>query len=367
MAGSMRSVTDVFLQALRTSHQLALRVTAYPPSGDPFDVPINDGSVTLDRTADHRGRVDLVISDPSYYPDVETDPVNIYGTELNVQRGIDYGNGSVELVSLGWYRVQSIERDQPSTSGLAVSGWDRSQQVEDERSTQPRTIGPATYVAMIQDLVNDIFPSAVFHVTADSTTGTKQVLDRERWQSIQQFAAAIGYEVFVNADGEWVIQPVPDPTTATPVWTVDAGLTGVLVSVNDTIARDNVPNGVVAVGEAADGGTPAHALVTDDDASSPTLWGGAYGHVPAFYSSPFIHNNTQATKAATALLNDHKGAGRSVSFAAAPNPALEPDDCITLTYPDGRQVQHIIDTITIPLGVSGQITADTRSLEAISG
>jgi Domain of unknown function (DUF5047) len=360
----MRSVSDQFLAAVRSSHVLATKVTAYPPGGSPVVLPpaATGSSVTLDRTAAHRGTCTVVIADPAFYPDTgDTGPLDVYGCEIHIERGIRFPNDTVELVSLGWYRVQTLERLTPNPgSGLTITGWDRSQQVADERFTSPVVSNSGLATDKIQALIAAVFPSAVFHITSSSETLAKSVLDRDRWPAIQQFAQAIGYEVYVDANGEWVIQPIPDPATATQVWTVDAGPNGVLVSVDDVVTRDGVPNGIVATGQPANGAAPVRGFVTDTDTTSPTLWGGPYGHVPFFYSSPFIRTGGQATAAAQGMLNTYKGASRSVNFNAAPNPALEPDDCILIVYPDGHSQKHVIDSLTIPLSVDGQITGQTR-------
>lgn len=360
MAWRMRPVSAAFLDALRTAHSFVTVVTVYPTTGPQFDIGIDAGQVTLDRTAQVRARCDLSLSDPSLYPVTDTSPLHVYGTEVGIQRGIRFPDDSVELVGLGRYRVQTVSRSRPGGQ-VTIQGQDRSAQVADERFTAPVTVAAGLKVDQIQDLITDVYPAAAFDVGPDLTSGDATVFDRDRWDAISQIAKSIGYEVWIDADLVWQIQPTPDPRTTPTVWLIDTGPTGVLVSSENSVTRDSVPNGVVAVGEASDGTIPVSALVTDDDPSSPTLWGGPYGRVPRFYSSPLIKTTGQATSAATALLNDVLGAFRSVNFQSVPNPAIEAGDVITIQDGDDPASNHIFDSITIGLDADGTMTGESRA------
>lgn len=361
----MRSVTPRFLDTTRQSRTMALHVDAYPADGSgPISIPVNSGSVTLDRTADVRGRLTVSISDPSLFPRLDTDTLAPYGTELLVRCGFRYPGGAEELAALGYFRVQDVTRLLPATQGVQVTGWDRSQQLADERFTQPKTVGGpgVRHIDVMQSLISEVYPDAVFSVVDDASTLPVTVLDQDRLPALHQFADAIGYEVFIDGGGTWVLRPTPDPSTAAVAWTVDSGSIGVMVSVSDKVTRDNVPNGIVAVGEPSDGSTPVRALVTDDTPGSPTLWGGPFGKVPRFYSSPFIRTALQAGNAGRAMLADSKGKNRSIDLTHVPNPALEPGDLLLVVYPDGSRVRHIIDAVEIPLAPTGQMTASTREV-----
>ena len=362
----MKAVSADFLAALRTSHAYETQVQGFLPDGSPpFDIPITDGTVTLDRTADRRARCDLTLAGPLQYPLLDTDPLAPYGVEVEVKRGVQFPDGSTELVSFGRMRVQDLDRSRPAGSAT-LTAYDRSAQVADERFTVPRKLSAANVTAQIQALIADVYPLATFNVGPDATSGAVVTFDRDRWAAIQQLAVAIGYEVYIDSELVWQIVPVPDATGDPAVWTVDTGPQGVLVSSDSSVTREGVANGVVAAGEPTSNRAPAFGLVTDDNPESPTLWGGPFGRVPRFYSSPLILTNGQAVTAAAAILRDQLGAFRSVSFQSVPNPALEPGDVLLVQDGDDPPVRYIFDSFTIGLSAGASMTGTSRAQSAVT-
>lgn len=371
----MLAVSDQFLAALRYGHAIKTVATAYPPSGAPVDLPVEDGTVTIDRTAAHRRQLQLTVA-PKYpsghalegqevYPSTTANPIAPYGTEIVVSTGIRFANEAVELAQQGIFRVEDVSRDLPG-GAVTINAWDRSRQILDARFFTPRKFTAQHATTLIQLLISEVYPAASFNITTgDSTTIPKHVVDRDRWAEVQRVAQVIGCEVFPDPTGVWVIQDVPDLATAPSVWQVDAGEAGVLISATDSVSREGVPNTVIALGESVSGNNaPVHSQTPhgrDLDPLSPTYLFGAYGGVARFYSSPHIRTQAQADRVADAQLADHLGATRLVSFNAVANPALDAGDCITIIRPDGSTERHIIDALTIPLSPSGEMTAETRA------
>ena len=366
----MLAVSDQFLAALRYGHAVTTIATLYPTAGDPVVLPVEDGTVTIDRTADHRRALDLTVA-PIYddgtevYPSSTADPLNVYGAEIVIEHGIRFANEATELVPLGVFRVESASRVLPG-GGVQITGWDRSRQVLDARFLHPHKLVAQLAVDLIQALITQVYPSASFTITTgDTTTIPKHVVDRDRWPEVQRVAQVIGCEVFADADGDWVIQDVPDLATALPVWAADAGEGGVLISATDTVTREGAPNVVVALGESVSGNNPPVTSQSphgyDNDPLSPTYFLGAYGQVARFYSSPHIRTQGQADRVADSQLADHLGATRTIDFNTVTNPALDAGDCVTVTRPDGSSEKHLIDALTIPLLPSGEMTASTRA------
>ncbi len=363
----MQALSDTFFAAIRAPHMLATLAIVTPPTGDPVVVDVNDGTVTIDRTADQRRRLDLTLADPSLYPESPLDVVNVYGSEVTVWRGVEYADGAVELASLGVFRIQDVSRSVPDQT-VALTGWDRSMQIVDQRLLHPNTFSSQLATDLIQGLITGVYPDAAFTITtADATTIPKHSVDRDRWAEVQRVAQVIGCEVFADENGDWVIQDTPDPTTSVPVWQVDAGPGGVLIGTQDTVTRDGAPSIVVAIGETVSGNNPPVVSASphgyDNDSTSPTYYLGSFGAVARFYSSPHIRTQAQANRVADAQLADHKGVTRTISFDAVVNPALDVGDAITVTHPDGLSELHLIDALTIPLGPSGVMTGETRAVD----
>lgn len=371
----MQTVSDELLAAIRSSQVLAVEATASSPTGEVVDLPVKGGAVTIDRAADHRRRLDLTLAakypaghtreGQDVYPATPASPVNVFGSEVMVWRGVRHT--SAEVVLLGVFRVETITADTPGGS-VIVEAWDRSRQVADRRFLKPRKFLSQPALDLIRLLVSEVYPSVVFDVqTADTTTLPKHVIERDRWAEVQRVAKVIGCEAYFNADGSFRIQDVPDLATSLPVWDVDEGETGVLVSGTGSVSREGAPNIVAALGESPNGNNdPVYGIARDTNPASPTYYLGAYGQVPRFYSSPMIRTQAQADKVAASMLADHIGVSRSVSFNAVPNPALEAGDVVRIRFPGKPPESHILDQVTIPLSTTEPMTGETRAADWVA-
>src|SRR6478672_11027745 len=111
----MITVSDQFLKAVRAPHGVAYEVTCQPADGSPeFELPFLDGTITIDRTAVHRRRLDITLSDPTLYPSGSSAPFNVYGSTITASRGIRFANSLREMVQLGIYRIEDAARDLPA-------------------------------------------------------------------------------------------------------------------------------------------------------------------------------------------------------------------------------------------------------------
>lgn len=172
---------------------------------------------------------------------------------------------------------------------------------------------------------------------------------------------------------EWFyVFTVPNPVSLTftgaggalgfPVWLIDTGARGVMVEAEEALDRTGVYNGVMVVGQNTATDSPVSALVYDNDANSPTRWGGPFGKVVHIEQSTAVQNATQAQSAAESLLDRKLGLTRSLTLTIAPNPALETGDIVDVAFVDGRRERHVIDALTLDLGPEGAQSLVTRSV-----
>lgn len=343
-----------FLPALRESHVPYTQVQLLRTDGTVADLDHTDGSVTVDRGSAVRRTCTVTVPDTSLLPMTPTDQLAVYGARLRILRGIIYGDGTIEAVPLGLFRIDSISGD-PTLGPVTISGSGLEAVVTDDKFTAPRTTrGGTAAVTAITGLIQDSIPGAVVTNRAtDATIGTMTWdAQGDRWAAVQECATAIGAEVYADADGQFVIAELPDLLTATVAWDVDAGDDGVLISANRAFSRDGMYNLVVASGEnTQDNAPPVTATASDTDPTSPTYVSGPFGRVPRFYSSATLINSTLAQGAAAKLLRDSLKPNATVSLTSLPNPCLEPGDVLRVTYEDGRRELQQIQSFTISLGL----------------
>jgi hypothetical protein len=368
----VRPVSDEFLNVIRGSHQVAIRVTVLTsfqtgvsPTGT--ELLVINGDVTLDATADVRGTVDVTVDGTNAFSRDPDGLLTPYGNELFVERGVVFGTGTREMVSQGYYRIYSVEQDDRPDAPIRLAGRDRMSGIVDGRLLAPMQFVAGTSIETVfETLVQEIYPTAEVIFDFDAATSllaTSHVADEDRYTFLRDLANARGKIMFWDYAGRLRVEDPPDPSVT--VFDVNAGAHGVLLSLDRRIDREGVYNAVVALGEAPSTEvTPVRAVARDMNASSPTFWDGPFGKVPRFYQSPFITTGEQAATAAEKILARSIGLPYSVDFTAVPNPALEPLDPVRVTHRDGYE-NHVIERLRVPLTVTEPIVATTREQTAI--
>jgi hypothetical protein len=355
-------VSDRFLARLAESHTVATTVELFLTDGRVLDLEHTGGSVTVDRSQAIRRTCTVTLADPSLIPRTPADQLATYGAQLRISRGVEYGDGTSELVPLGLFRLDSVDGD-ISEGPVTLQGKSLEVVVQDDKFTTAYT-ATGTVVGAVTALIQRSVPGAdVVSTITDTPIGSRTFdVEADPWAGAQEIAAAAGAEVYANADGTFIVATLPDLLTATPVWAVEATEGGVYVSGSRAMSSDGVYNGVLAKGEnTADNVPPVSYLATDTDPNSPTYWGGPFGRRPLFYSSSTLTTVNACAAAANLKLAAARAPNASGDFSSLPNPALEPGDVLRVTHPDGSRELHQVASFTVPLDEGGDFTISTIS------
>lgn len=358
----MYPVSDRFLARLAESHAPATQVQLFLTTGQVIDVPHTGGSVTVDRSQAIRRTCSVTVADPTLIPRTPTDQLATYGARLRIARGVQYGDGSSELVPLGVFRLDSVDGD-INAGPVTLQGKGLEAVIGDDKFTSPYT-ATGTVVSAITALIHRSLPdAAILSTITDVTIGSRAFdVKADPWAGCQEIAAAAGAEAYANADGVFVIAALPDLSTATPVWAVEAVEGGLYISASRAMSADKVFNGILASGEnTADNVAPVSYLATDNDTGSPTYWGGPFGRRPDFYSSSTLITTAACTNAARLKLAQAKAPNASGDISSLPNPALEPGDVLRITHEDGSRELHQVASFSVPLDVGGSFPISTIS------
>ncbi|MCX5158074.1 DUF5047 domain-containing protein [Streptomyces sp. NBC_00264] len=357
----MYPVSGRFLPRLAESHTPATLVQLFTTDGRVITVDHTGGSVSVDRGQAIRRTCTVTSADVSLIPLTPADQLATYGARLRIARGVEYGDGTQELVPLGVFRLDGVEGD-PVEGPVTLTGKSLECIVADDKFTAPYQ-ATGTVVGAISALVTRSIPDAqVISQITDSVIGPRTWdTDGDPWAACQEVAAAAGAECYANADGVFVISILPDVLAVNPVWAVEAGEGGVYVKGTRSMSSDGVFNGVLARGEGTGAGAPVQYLATDDDPGSPTYWGGPFGHRPTTYSSSTLTTLIACSAAANLRLRSAKAPNSRGDLSSLPNPALEPGDVIRVTHPDGLRELHQIASYTVPLDDGGDFPIATIS------
>lgn len=360
----MRSVSAAFLTACRTSHRIAVHVDVLR-NGQPVyaECPLVSGTVTLDRTAEVRGRCSLVIAASGNVGDFLTPA----GNELRIYRGVALPERD-EFVSLGVFRIDSVSETDPGRS-YKVTGYDRAQRVREAALEDVYVIPNGTnYGTAILSLIDNGVPGLTYRFAPVIHQTPLLVFDDfgegGRWKAALDMATAIGHDLYFDGDGICVLRPETDPTGAA-VLTLTDGPGGVIVKAQRDLSRNKSYNAVIATSSGPN--DPVRAVARDVDPSSPTYYYGPFGRKPLRYSSELIATLGQAEEAAAALLRRSLGISQSLQFQTVPNPALEPGDVVAVKR-QGLAIDEtaVIDSIELGLLPSDGMSITVRARQLLS-
>lgn len=364
-------ITSRYLEAIRYDHAKYTRVVYSDPvagatttladtsAGDRY-AQILDGSVTVDATSNVRRTLNLTLAGLEATWDI-LDTVN---GELTVTRGVRYTDGTVEWVPLGVFRVTQDALNYGSSKTLTITSapdrWGRVQ-----RATLPPTgrasVPSNTAWQEVQRLVEGAWSTGAatfpgwsnLDTTATTKAGLQLWDSGDREAAILPFLTANAVECFFDASGLAVLQPVPQLSNdSTPIWTIDAGVTGVLIDADRTRDRSRAYNVVIVSTNRTDV-IFAPVEVENTDPADPLSVPNA-GYQAIEVSLP-VYNSGQARTAGLAILNKSVGIAKQLSMQALHNDALEAGDVVDVILPktDANLPRpselHILDVLTIPL------------------
>ncbi|MFH9798111.1 DUF5047 domain-containing protein [Streptomyces virginiae] len=361
----MHAVSARFLQAIAESHDVATEVILIRTDGVAETLDITGGSVSVDRNRAVRRTCSVTVADPALIPRTAADRVSIYGARLRISRGVQYSDGSQEMVPLGTFRIDEVSGD-VDDGPVTITGNGLEAIVADDRFSTPyRATGTA--VSAITALIQRSIPTAsvVVGSLVDAAIGARTWdVGADPWAAVQELASVIGAEVYADGNESFILAELPDVLTTPPVWTVSAAEGGTYVQASRGMSSAEVFNGVLGRGENSEAGVaPFQVLVVDSDPGSPTYWDGPYGHRldPTPVTSPAILTSLQATLAATLRLRQAQAANASADLTTLPNPALEAGDVLRVIYEDGTAELHQVAAFPVPLDVGGAFTIRTIS------
>lgn len=366
----MRSVTASFTSALTNSYRLAATATVINTAAVQTVIDIVDGSVTLDQTAAVRGRCDVTVADDGtlgLVPQTPTSSLAPYGNEVQLRRGMRYPDGTTEMVSLGVFGIREANiEDSPGSLVVRISGLDRSARFVDARFEDPYNVAAGTnYATAILTVLQAAWPAVPYNFASTALTTPLLVAEEgdDRWKFAQDMANAISMRLYFDGDG--TLQLAPDALSSA-VMSIAEGQNGVLIQATRNWTREGTYNRVIATGENTGLAVPVRGVATDTNPLSPTYYFGPFGKVPMFYSSPFLTTNTQAAAAAQTVLDRQLGTTEQLSFGSFVIPHLEPSDTVRVTrLRSGIDEDHVIDSLTIPMGADGVLDGQTRARQVV--
>lgn len=350
----MLTVPDAPREALGAGYHMSL-VGELVTGGKSYDLSVANYTVTADE-----GRVDRYVCDLKLSPDTDAALFRPYGARLRLWHRLNPPGLDAVDVPAGVYRLASRASRLPDGE-VQVAGMGLERIVERDKFPYPRTIQSGSTVNEIKALVEQSVPDALFDVRDVTDKRVLKVTYKDsRWGAVyaddKSLARSIAAVVFCDAGGRWRIQPAPKRRNQ-PVWTVDEGVGGALVTSDAELSDDDVRNVWVITFERTDGKRSFSVPVVDDDRDSPTFAGAVsdatgdrFGRYVAEAKTPLAETVQEAREYGEARLATSTGLSESLSLTAVPHPGLEVGDVIRTRNSDGMLSKRIVSSISWSTG-----------------
>lgn len=369
----MYPVSDAFLRAVRQSHISMVRVEIYDVANNQVistASPI-DGEVTIDNRRSIRRQCSLTFidSDGTLVPKNNRSAIFLpYNRELRVYRGVQFADGTEELVPLGVFGLTDVNiTDTAQGVKIEVQGSDRSLKLQKAKFTDNSfyiSDGTPKETAITQILRNR-YPQVkvIFPATNQVTTMLYPTLDQssDPWKESLKIAESAGMDLYFDALGTCRMRPIPDPDVDLPVQVYTDEVDSVMTQLSRSLSSADTYNGVIYTGEGTNLSIGVIGTAWDENPASPT-YRYSYGEVPLFKSSPTILTVGEATAAAQAELKKVLGSSEKIQWDQIVNPAHDVYDIVKIVRgKSGVDRNLVIDAITIPLSPSATMNATGRT------
>ena len=389
----MYPVSDEFLAAVREDHTDYCEAEFFYRGVSKGIVPIIGGDVSVDKSATIRRTCNLSFSGAS--PELALPGVADYfdsplwpiGNEVQVRAGIQFDDGTRELVPMGLFRVSKPHMTHVGDElAIGISGFDRGRRISRAKWTTPYSVAKGTdYATAIKLAMQNRLPVLqddmfVQWMKTDGTDGTPIyttpaltfTMDNDPWVEIQNMAKSFGAEVLFDGEGLPVLRPESDPVFTPSVFDYVAGEDCTWTHVTRELNDEETYNGVIAIGTSPDKmmdltHQQPRAEAWDINPNSPTYYDPLYpdasefGAVPFPYTSNLMTSNAQCQAAADAMLIRVAGILESVSFDGLNNYAHDAGDVIRGQDLDiGIDSNYLFDAVKFGLGYQGQMSGITR-------
>lgn len=369
----MYATSVAYRDAVRTSHTAVAAAEVWQGSQKVLDLDIESGSVSVSTRSAVRRTCDVTLSvdrfDNGLVPSSAFDLLTPFGNELRLYRGVQFADGSRELVPLGVFVITEVQVEEAADGiTIQVSGVDRSIKVSRNVWLGPYQVSAGSLTSALTELLQNRWPAIELAFDSVAVNIQQQVFGQQGgsdpWKDAVALAEVAGFDLFFDVLGRCVLRALPEVSAASVAATYTDN--DVLLSVSRTDSTSETYNGIVYVVESSWLLTPFRVEVWDDDPASPTYRFGSFGQVPKIISQSAVTDLNAAGTAAAALLSQSLGMTQAVSWTTIVDAALDVNDVVQVTT-EGSKVNRIliIDELRIPLEPTDSMSASARTLRVL--
>lgn len=349
-----------------TTFRPAVRVTAHGDAhlGASVDVPVTDGWVLKDATQYPRTHVQVTTADPSIVPYNVASVLSPFGGWLKVEYGytdsagvttyITVADGPITRVSSarpgGLITIEAADAAVFATQKVPATDPAWNYVVDNQAWNLAQAAGQGWPLGVYGTNSVDYTALTAAQLAIPIPSGYVWKAGQSCWSVCEAMCDLMGAEAFYNENRKLIIRPTP--TIGPPVYTFATGEGGTLTGYETTLERT-----YNAVYLAYSNGVTGTWI---DNGATSTMAPGYYGEYALYETRDGTPTQADANAAAREYARRAKGTGRTTTLRAVPVPWLEPGDSVNVD-PDGQPTeQHLIQSVSIPLGLD-VMTVTTRN------
>lgn len=342
------------LELLPGSLRHECRVTAVPLTGEPLELDVEEGSLSLTYSEDWSPYAQASLT--AVVPEDQTE-LDVLDPRLNcrieIELGYTYPDNSAEIFPMADLGLRDRGVGRPSnTMDLAAASDEARAQDQCAKVIVdiPRTgINEAAAWCLLHSLHPET-ATTVSSFAAGSFAADLADLEinhgESMWSGLDDIASRTGKRIYCDEFRTWRILDRPELAGA-PAHSLTVGQDGTIVTSDTTLSREGWYNSVVVVHRwTPDGGGDEIKIIGQAHASSGEYAVDTVGSRVYVETSDKPIGQAQADAKAAARLGNLLSRGRSMSLTAAAAYWLRPGMTVSVTLPTGDPELHLIQSIT---------------------
>jgi hypothetical protein len=321
-------------------------------------LPVSTWSVNWDG-ADNtlvQGKASITVADPTgrLAPWGFDEPLSAAGSRLL----LTFRCGA-EAVDLGWF---TISDNQPTEqwrivgprlqwvsggASIPVMADDLTLEIQDSEFLAPEAPPTgATVVSEIRRLLTGICPVIIAAGITDQPVPASIVYKDDRLAAVQDLARVVGARYRMTGNGSFEVYPL---TKTAPVWTIQGGDGGALVSLNRRQSRADLINGVLSTSN--DPSVEIRALATIQ--AGPLRWDGPLKRKIARHNAIADTQSGVQADAQTYLNNTATLKTIALTVLCKPHPGIQTGDWVRVAQPTINGAAYPLDGIVTNVQLKG--------------
>jgi hypothetical protein len=334
-----------------------VRIDNYGAAG----VPFIDGQLSATLTSQVSRNLNFSVNEDLWPGEDIGALLAPWGNEARVWMGVKPGAGT----PFEWQVFRGrINQPVLTETAVTVPCVDRGGDVNDSGFIGPENSQVGNIIATeFRRVINDGVEDATFgtfDVPAQRTPALEWEWDRG--SAADDLATAVGGYWYALANGDYVLRRIPWTVEQVPILTLSDGDGGTLYSAIPELSRNEVFNIVTVVGERGDGTLPVYATVQDNDITSPTWVGGAFGRKSKLIRAQAVVNQGQALSLGNAALSQSRSLRATWQVSMTCDPSMELGDAFWIEARNQPPSAQVLASFSMPISGDGAMTAAFRAL-----